>query len=351
MTLLQGGKFEEAVDSFRQLLTTAGGAPDGLYGLSLAYMGLGKYRDAVRALLRAKSLWPHDAEIGEALTTSYKHIVASEPTNVKLLHDQGSAHYDIRQYAEAIAAWKQGLTVLSDDKVIIHESDVVEARPHVERGKAKESEDSAIALKAYERALDLDPENPLIENHRARMYLALNTPGTAFFIALHAYHLAKDDPRSLHILEKSLEELTQEGRNSLPVRKSQKKTLRVPARWDLSDVELWQARLHNNIAWTYATADDDQTRDPAEALTHAKAEESIRGDDDPLSLHVMAAAHAADKNFSDAVATQQKAISLLCWINSEKGGDFEKASQLYGKKQQKISRINLKTLHNPPIKP
>ncbi|HEX4003749.1 MAG TPA: tetratricopeptide repeat protein [Candidatus Acidoferrales bacterium] len=68
--------------------------------------------------------------------------------------------------------------------------------------------------------------------------------------------------------------------------------------------------VENNLAWIYATADDPQFRNPAEALTLArKAVESSR-EPVPAFLDTLAEALLLNGHASEALATETKALSL-----------------------------------------
>ena len=67
--------------------------------------------------------------------------------------------------------------------------------------------------------------------------------------------------------------------------------------------------VKNNLAWLLATCVDESIRDPQRALKLA-ADVAWEAPDDPKAMDTVAACYASAGNFEQAIAAQEKAISL-----------------------------------------
>ena len=70
------------------------------------------------------------------------------------------------------------------------------------------------------------------------------------------------------------------------------------------------AEAQNNLAWLLATCPERQYRDPQQALVHAKLAVSLTQGRQADYLDTLAAAYYANGQYSQALKTQQKAVSL-----------------------------------------
>jgi len=70
------------------------------------------------------------------------------------------------------------------------------------------------------------------------------------------------------------------------------------------------AVAHNNIAWLYATADDPQFRNPAQALEHAQRAVSLSRSRQPEYLDTLAEAWYVNQNYAEAVKVETQAMAL-----------------------------------------
>ncbi|MCC6485238.1 MAG: tetratricopeptide repeat protein [Armatimonadetes bacterium] len=70
------------------------------------------------------------------------------------------------------------------------------------------------------------------------------------------------------------------------------------------------SELLNNLAWTLATASQSNLRRPSEALKLAESAAALKPDD-PGVLDTLAAAQAANKDYAQAVRTQERVVALL----------------------------------------
>ena len=92
------------------------------------------------------------------------------------------------------------------------------------------------------------------------------------------------------------------------------------------------AAAQNNLAWAYATSPDPAIRNPVAALEYArKAVNSGKDDPDPSHLDTLAEAYYANKQYEDAVKTEQQAIALASAApaGEENKGAFQKSLEKY----------------------
>ncbi|HEY7088306.1 MAG TPA: tetratricopeptide repeat protein, partial [Tepidisphaeraceae bacterium] len=66
----------------------------------------------------------------------------------------------------------------------------------------------------------------------------------------------------------------------------------------------------NNLAWIYATSEDAQLRNPAEAIRLALKAVELSGGKDPTYLDTLAAAYAGSGKLAEAVTTAEKALEM-----------------------------------------
>ena len=101
--------------------------------------------------------------------------------------------------------------------------------------------------------------------------------------------------------------------------------------WFTKAAEQGDAYGLSGIAWIYATSNDPKMRNGKEALKLAQkaAQKSVKPD--PYINAALAAAYAEQGDFELAVATQEKAISVLTDKNEEK--EFQAHLILYQEKK------------------
>jgi len=90
------------------------------------------------------------------------------------------------------------------------------------------------------------------------------------------------------------------------------------------------AEAHNNLAWVLATIEDENLRDPAEAIRLAERACELTGYNEPGMLDTLGVAYAAAGRFDEAVEIAEKAKELAV-ASGRKGliSDIEKHLELY----------------------
>ena len=70
------------------------------------------------------------------------------------------------------------------------------------------------------------------------------------------------------------------------------------------------AEAHNNLAWLYATCDDQKFRDPKAALDHAQRAVDLTQWKEGESIDTLAEAYFVNGDYQQAVEIQKKALAL-----------------------------------------
>jgi tetratricopeptide (TPR) repeat protein len=70
------------------------------------------------------------------------------------------------------------------------------------------------------------------------------------------------------------------------------------------------ASIHNNLAWLYATAEDEKIQDKAKTLEHAKKAAELSRENNAEILDTLARAYFINGQVKDAIETENKALKL-----------------------------------------
>ncbi|HDZ62757.1 MAG TPA: tetratricopeptide repeat protein, partial [Nitrospirae bacterium] len=126
------GKYQEAIDANKQVIRIKPDYASAHFGLGLAYGALGKYQEAVDAYKQAIRIEPDDAlahfQLGSAYSSEmrYKEAIEAFKQAIKIKPDV-EAHYnlgviygDLGMHKEAIDAYKQAIRIKPDYKAHIN---------------------------------------------------------------------------------------------------------------------------------------------------------------------------------------------------------------------------------------
>lgn len=136
---LNAGALDAALERFEQVITIAPDFADAHYHLGLVYYQKAKFRKAIEAFTHTLRLLPRDIDahikLGLALhkagnanttgtaakralykqaTTAYQTALEIQPHNVEALNNLGLVHQALGRFEEAIAVYKEGLTLNPD---------------------------------------------------------------------------------------------------------------------------------------------------------------------------------------------------------------------------------------------
>ena len=124
---LNAGQLDAALETFKQVTTTAPDFPDAHYHLGLVYYQKAQFREAVAAFEQTLKFLPRDVEAlvnlglayyrAEEVTqavTAYRTALEIQPHNVEALNNLGLAYQELGQFEEAIAAYQEALRLRPD---------------------------------------------------------------------------------------------------------------------------------------------------------------------------------------------------------------------------------------------
>ncbi len=164
-----GGRFDEAVVYYDQVLSLDPEAPSVWYNRGVALRNLGRYEEAVASYDHSLSLVPDDPGTwynrGVALRNlgryedaieSYDRALALDPDDADTWHNRGVALRKLGRHADAVASFDRALSINQQDAAIWYNRGVALRQ----LGRYDH------ALESYDQMLALDPENPLALNNR-----------------------------------------------------------------------------------------------------------------------------------------------------------------------------------------
>ena len=254
------GKFDEAVSHFRQALRIEPDYACGHSTLGATLAKQGKLEEAAAHLTEALRLEPYVANthrnLGSVLIWQGKldEAVAHLTEALRLEPDFADAHSNL-----GVAFVKQG----KYDEALAHFTEALRIEPghadaHTNLGKLLNE-----AIIRLRKAVQLNPNSSLAHLNLAR---ALESEG-------------RIDEAITHYRE----------------------ALRLKPDW---------LSLMNNLAWLLATNKETELHNPEEAVQLAERASELTNYEEPSVLDTLAAAYAAADRFSEAVATAEKALGL-----------------------------------------
>ena len=124
---LNAGQLDAALETFKQITTTAPDFPDAHYHLGLVYYRRAQFREAAAAFKQTLKFLHRDvaalvnlglasyraAEMSEAVN-AYRTALEIQPHNVEALNNLGLAYQELGQFEEAIAAYDEALRLRPD---------------------------------------------------------------------------------------------------------------------------------------------------------------------------------------------------------------------------------------------
>ena len=84
------------------------------------------------------------------------------------------------------------------------------------------------------------------------------------------------------------------------------------------------ATVHNNLAWLYATAEDEKFRDKAKALEHAERAAALSKEGNAEILDTLARAYFVNGKMQEAVDAENRALKL-----DPENGEFKEHLRIY----------------------
>jgi tetratricopeptide (TPR) repeat protein len=348
--LADNGVPRSAVEDFTQVLLREPANTAAACGRGMAYNALGEYDKALADLDGALLDDPDNArarrERGLALlhTGDVDGAIADFSDVVKLeirdplTHAYRAAAYNKKgQYAEAIADCEEALRIDRRCAVAYRERGVArnhqgaheaaardctialalereDAAAYRERGDAYRGQNAFTkALPDYTQALTRGARDATSYTGRGLCYLALGRNGDAVRDFTQAIKLEPSVAAGYHYRG-----LAQSGQKAYA---QAIEDLSTALKLDAKD-----AVAYNALAWLWATASAEQFRDARKAVDYASRACKLAAWKDPTYLDTLAAAHAEDGQFDEAVKWQEKALALA---PEQERPQYQKRLELY----------------------
>jgi tetratricopeptide (TPR) repeat protein len=291
---------QEAIAEYREAFRLDPAYAQAHYNLGNALSDEGRTQEAIAEYREACRLHPAYADAHYNLADSlfaegrrdeaidqYRETLRLQPANANAhnnlgfaLSQQGRADEAIVQYSDAVRL------------------DPTLAKAHYNLGDAlflQGRTDEAIVQ--YGEALQLDPA--IAEAHN-NLGLALLRQGRTDEAIVQYEEALKLNPNLASASYDLGEAMLQKGRTADAIAYAKKALALQPA----------SVVIKNTLAWMLAAAPETSLRDGATAVLLATQASQATGGSDPLILHTLAAAYAADGDFSNATKTAQRALQL-----------------------------------------
>jgi tetratricopeptide (TPR) repeat protein len=294
------GRLDEAIGHFQKALDIQPASYDARYNLANALFRQGKLEDAIAQYRKILALAPDSPEVlnnlGNALATqgAYQDALAPYEKALQIQPGFSDAHYDLGQvllklgrFDESAAQFRKALDI---------EPKNAEAQNGV--GEAlllKGDLDGALACFGKTAALS---SNPLT---RWRSLGGGFLEKGEWDAAIVCYRQAtKIDPRSADACADLGMAYLKKG-----------ETREAMDSWQQAlAINPGQLSVLNNLAWLLATATDPSLRDGARAVALATQASQLSAGGNPVILHTLAVAYAAEGNYRQAATTARRALEL-----------------------------------------
>jgi protein O-GlcNAc transferase len=207
------------------------------------------------------------------------------------------------------------------------------------------------AIASFNEALRVNPDLPDAYYYLGMAYAKLGRPESAISSYNKALQLNPDYPEAHYMLAQIL---TEQSRYDSAIDHF-KKALQTKPNWpEVYDklgqayllikeydqaIDCWTkavklkpdfAEVYNNLGWVLATAEQNELRNPAQAIKFAQKACELTNNTNPDFLDTLAAAYAADGKFDRAIETAERAINLCKAGGKEELADnIQKKLQLY----------------------
>lgn len=222
------GKYEEAIASFRSVLSARPGNAEALNNIGVMYRKLGRPEDAVRMLQTASSRAPKRADIHYNLGNAYKQLgdadkaaaayrraIELDPAFAGAYNNLGTLYETRNAFDEAektftrgleadasnpVLKYNLGVTLASENRLEeAHDAfrDALRSRPGWIEGLnnlgivLNKLGRNGEAIETFDRILRLQPKNPIAKNNLAAVYTAL---GKEELAEKYLHSALEDDP-------------------------------------------------------------------------------------------------------------------------------------------------------------
>ena len=318
------GKLAEAVEHYQKALTLKPDYAEAHHNLAIALESLGKHAQAVE---------------------HYQKVLKFNPDYTNIHYNLGNTLMALGKPAEALEHYQQALNVNPDH------AETYYSLGNVIFFMGKLSE----AISHYQKALELKPGMEGAYNNLGNALMALGKPAEAISHYQKALEIKPDMADAHYNLGIALEkigkiaEAVEHYLQALKLKPDvaiihydlaaallkQNKVAKTIVHWkEVLRLNPDHIESHNNLAWVLATVEDENLRDPAQALTLAQKACELTKYKQPTLLDTLAVAYAAKGDFPKAIETAQKAIDLAASAgNKNLTEQIQKRLTLYNNNQ------------------
>ena len=298
--LITEGKPAEAIEHFHKALRIEPKLAEAENNLGTVFMDMGRTAEAMTHFERALKLKPHYAEANNnyatllvpagrhaEAVTYFERALKSRPDYPEVHYNLGNLRSSQGRPADSIPHYEQALRLrprYAKAYYGLGAALVLQRRPDE-------------AIQKFQAALQIMPD--FAEVHY-NLGLLLVTQKRETEAIEHFQHAGAIQPQFAEAHYRLALTLHGQNRPAEAIAQYERALAANPN----------HSSSHNNLAWMLATSPNDNIRDGARALTHARKANELTGGDRPQVLDTVAAAQAEAGNFLEALTTIQKAIDL-----------------------------------------
>jgi tetratricopeptide (TPR) repeat protein len=275
-------KYDEAIPYFTKAIAADGKNSDAYTARACAMLELGKYDEAIADCDKAVSINPRDA------IAYYNRGLARDK--------KGDVDKAIEDYGSAIR-------LSPKDQMYNNRGNAWSRKGEFDK-----------AIEDFDRALDLNPKLELAYRNRGWAWLNKKDYDKAIADFNKAIPLISKDPETLSIVHRLIAQSRDKKGEYDKALDGYKEAIKINPKFVLA---------YNELAWLLATCCDAKYRDGKEAVKNANQAVKLDDGKDWNLIDTLAAAYAESGDFSNAVAQQEKAVSLAADDKSVSKKDLE----------------------------
>ena len=240
--------------------------------------------------------------------TLFRHMIRNlgEDTYRHDIHRRLGLFYSSQDdTVQAIEQYQKTLEIVPDH----HKTQYLMAETLMRQGKFRQ------AVEYYQKVLQINPNMPEAHNNIGIALLNLDNPDEAIDHFKQSLQLNPDNS-DVHY-------------NLSIVLLKQNKIAKLIFHWkEVLRLRPDSIKVLNSLVWILATVEDDDLRDPAEAVRFGERVCKLTGYKVPEVLDTLSIAYAATGDFPKAIEISEKALQLIV-DNEELTNDIQKRIELY----------------------